>query len=808
MPSSPRKIVSFMVVGTLGTASLVGAHVVTAGPALAADVNCPSANAPSLSGGVYQVDDSSHLMWIRDDSTRWDDSYVLTQDIDMGTCVWDSPIAPLYYTGNAPFSGFFDGDGHTIDNLTVEVDTKSLDDSQANLAAFIGYMDGGGRLESVTFDHALVTLDDTTDYDDSLYNSANVKVAIAVAYANDAVGVGSSLLDITVANSTAQATLADVRVWSAGTRWRYSIVGGVAGEVWSDDVSGLVTSNNVIRNLNYQTTGLIEAQAGGIIGTSNGEMSDLTSTDDSVTSSGRYAPAGGVIGEIWRGSVTDATVIRPDVLSLSVSEAHAGGAFGSSYGDGVERIRVQGGSASAQPAAANPYGWFQAGGAMGETVGYTVDVQVTGTAVTASGRGFVNAGGAVGLAYDDTMAQVTSDADAYAYSTGDDTSYVGAGGLVGWFWGDGLTDSYATGDAVAWTDDTDALAWAGGLVGYVDSGSISDSYATGSATATSTYAGLSSAEAGGLVGASEGDISRSYSTGTASATAGSGDDTVGGLIGTQWAGTTTDSYWNVTTSGVSTSDGGTGLTSAQMQDSASFAGWTVVDGWQAQTYSGSPALPTSPFWGQCDVNSGFPFLLWQYSADPCAVPPPPPPPTYPPSAPRDVTAVAGDGSAVVSWSVPVSSGSFPVSTYQVTDESGEQTCMYSVAADADLSCEYSDLSNGESYRFRVRALNGAGWGSWSDWSQSVTPEPGPAILVTGSREGRFAKVAGTSTGLVSETVQSWVKLRGQPSYAEGSRPLLDGAGDFTWQRKTGKKVYVYFRADGVKSNRLIIDSRP
>jgi hypothetical protein len=29
-------------------------------------------------------------------------------------------------------------------------------------------------------------------------------------------------------------------------------------------------------------------------------------------------------------------------------------------------------------------------------------------------------------------------------------------------------------------------------------------------------------------------------------------------------------------------------------------------------------------------------------------------------------------------------------------------------------------------------------------------------------------------------------------------------GSFTWQRETRKKVYVYFRADEVRSNRVII----
>ena len=38
--------------------------------------------------------------------------------------------------------------------------------------------------------------------------------------------------------------------------------------------------------------------------------------------------------------------------------------------------------------------------------------------------------------------------------------------------------------------------------------------------------------------------------------------------------------------------------------------------------------------------------------------------------------------------------------------------------------------------------------------------------------------------------------------------LSRGDRTFTWQRMTGKKVYVYFRAsDGVRSNRVIIPAK-
>ena len=141
------------------------------------------------------------------------------------------------------------------------------------------------------------------------------------------------------------------------------------------------------------------------------------------------------------------------------------------------------------------------------------------------------------------------------------------------------------------------------------------------------------------------------------------------------------------------------------------------------------------------------------------------------------------------------------------DESGQQSCLYSVVDDTGLSCKFHDLTNGESYRFQARALNGAGWGPWSAWSDSVTPEPPPvakSIVITGSRKGRIVKVDGVTTGLVPGSVQAWVRLRGQTGYAPGATRELDAQGSFTWQRTTGKKVYVVFRDGDVKSNRVII----
>jgi hypothetical protein len=183
--------------------------------------------------------------------------------------------------------------------------------------------------------------------------------------------------------------------------------------------------------------------------------------------------------------------------------------------------------------------------------------------------------------------------------------------------------------------------------------------------------------------------------------------------------------------------------------------------------------------------------------------PPGPTPTYPPGAPASVTAIPGNASAAVSWSAPADTGSYPVSTYQVTSAPGGRSCMTST-----LTCEVSGLTNATTYTFTVRALSGAGWGAWSASSNPVTPQadPKPSILISGSRAGSTIRVDGTTTDLTG-TVTPWVKLPGQTSFIEGSaRPTItDDA--FTWSRKVNKKAYVYITHGAVKSNTITIAAR-
>ncbi|MCE5263845.1 MAG: filamentous hemagglutinin N-terminal domain-containing protein [Deltaproteobacteria bacterium] len=116
----------------------------------------------------------------------------------------------------------------------------------------------------------------------------------------------------------------------------------------------------------------------------------------------------------------------------------------------------------------------------------------------------------------------------------------------------------------------------GGLAGLV-AGSISNSYSTATVTGGTWV--------GGLVGTlyTGGSIFNSYSTGAVT-----GSSSIGGLVGYNFgSGPILFSFWNTQTSGLTTSDGGTGKTTAEMKSQATYTGWDFTNTWQiseGQTY--------------------------------------------------------------------------------------------------------------------------------------------------------------------------------------------------------------------------------
>ncbi len=137
----------------------------------------------------------------------------------------------------------------------------------------------------------------------------------------------------------------------------------------------------------------------------------------------------------------------------------------------------------------------------------------------------------------------------------------------------------------------------GGLVGYNNSANIYNSYATGSVTGTNAV--------GGLVGNNSGSsiFTNCYSKGLVTGTL-----YPGGLVGKNYGTLTcTNSFWDTQTSGQSSSDKGTGKTTAQMKVYSTFnsATWDFI----GETTNG-----TNDIWGIDETgtaNDGYPFLSWQ-----------------------------------------------------------------------------------------------------------------------------------------------------------------------------------------------------
>jgi hypothetical protein len=175
-----------------------------------------------------------------------------------------------------------------------------------------------------------------------------------------------------------------------------------------------------------------------------------------------------------------------------------------------------------------------------------------------------------------------------SYSRGNVTGQSSIGGLVGAIVHRVMVEnSYSDGSVTGNTH-------VGGLVALDEFSTVSNSYSTASVTGSS--------KVGGLVGHNDdGTVSNSYSTGSVT-----GNSSVGGLVGYNEYGTVNNSFWDTETSGQATSDGGTGKTTAEMQDIITFldAGWNIV----AVSNPGTHNL--SYIWNIVN-NMTYPFLSWQ-----------------------------------------------------------------------------------------------------------------------------------------------------------------------------------------------------
>ncbi|QCI67506.1 beta strand repeat-containing protein [Phreatobacter stygius] len=377
----------------------------------------------------------------------------------------------------------------------------------------------------------------------------NITVNAGVSITNSTSGAGLVLQsDATGTGTGTVSLLGTVSLANGTTRIYYNAANYAAPTDYSAASTGPTTAYMLVNTLSQLQA--MTTNSGGNYAL--GRDIDATATSGWNGGAG-FVPIGQSFGTEYYGhfdgqghKITNLTINRP-------TEEYVG-LFGLTWQASVSNVSFVGGS-------------ITGGQYTGTVIGRSWGTMVSGASSSATVSGASHTGGLVGL--NEGVGRVSQ-----SYATGSVTASSGSqgvGGLVGTNFGT-VVQSYATG-----TINGASSFWAGGLVG-TNYGVVTQSYATG--TVNGNWG------AGGLVGWNAGGaISQSYSTGAVSA-----GTYLGGLVGTtNNGGTTTNSYWNVETSGQSTSDGGTGLTTAQMQVAASFAGFDAAV-WAPASSSYRPEL--------------------------------------------------------------------------------------------------------------------------------------------------------------------------------------------------------------------------
>lgn len=315
-------------------------------------------------------------------------------------------------------------------------------------------------------------------------------------------------------------------------------------------VGGLAGGNRgAMQNVSFNGTVSGRSQIGGLVGGNFGG-GDISGSYSAGVVTGTDAMIGGVagreLGGIVRGSYSGSTVTGVNSVGGLVGYVDIGSLSDSASG-GVVR------------------GSYNVGGLVGVGSDSVVDISRSYSTATVSGSWAV--GGLVG--------QYTYGTISDAHFSGDVSGGSAVGGVVGSNGHGKLDRTYSTGSVRA----LDAAGSVGGLAGS-SGGAITNSY---SKATVSGRAGAS----GGLVGENFGSVATSYSSGWVLAGAGAA---AGGLVGRGDAGAVSNSYWDVNASGLARSAGGSGLSSRQMLQKASYAGFDFVTVWRIDEGRATPQL--------------------------------------------------------------------------------------------------------------------------------------------------------------------------------------------------------------------------
>ncbi len=301
----------------------------------------------------------------------------------------------------------------------------------------------------------------------------------------------------------------------------------------------------------------------------------------------------GMFGQL-RGKVSNLRVVDATVSGRS----NVGGLVGSNYKGTVENSYVAG-----DVKATSKRKYTRVGGLVGSNYEGTVENSYAACNVTGTAKNYTSTGGLVGT--DSVGGLVGSNYEGTvenSHVTGNITGYWNVGGLVGSNDEGTIENSYAacnvTGTAKNYTS-------AGGLVGTNNNqGLVNNSYAAGDVSGHEYV--------GGLVGTNSYSIVKnSYSISKVS-----GETDVGGLVGFDKVGIMKNSFWDTEISGIKESGDGTGKTTEEMKNVATYTDTStegLEDSWD---FVDDPYDDTGDedVWNineDEEINDGYPFLTWE-----------------------------------------------------------------------------------------------------------------------------------------------------------------------------------------------------
>ncbi|ACV12247.1 GLUG domain protein [Halorhabdus utahensis DSM 12940] len=418
----------------------------------------------------YQIADWNDLDNVRD---ALDANYTLVADLDENTAGYDSVASASanndkgfdpFGDRGASFSGTFDGQDHTIANLTINRTDRDY-------VALFGRT-GGGMIVNVSLEDVEVTGNRQVGSLVGSHGGGVVSASSATGTVDGSTSVGGLVGDSygRVSNSTAAVSV-------TGSEQ----VGGLVGLS-----SGYSTSKGIVNT--SHATGTVDGTSyvGGLVGRNyDGGGVPTVKTSSATGSVNGSDYVGGLIG-----GNSGETKTSNASGTVTGSES-VGGLVGA---NGVESDGTSGGSIEASNASgevalnANVRAGDKMGGLVGQLYGGSV-TRSNATGDISGGFQFQgkNIGGLVGYADGTTSTATITD----SYAVGDALGDKRVGGLVGTAIQTEINRTYATGGA------TGTQSNIGGLVGNATGTNtrVSNSYAVGSVTGNSPV--------GGLIGTSE-----------------------------------------------------------------------------------------------------------------------------------------------------------------------------------------------------------------------------------------------------------------------------------------------------------------